>query len=81
MSGLEKLVQERQQVLQLYPLLILVGENDLNMAVRFSENWHRDEPESQLRILEKAGHCANMDHASLFNTVLLEFMQTSGSIN
>lgn len=77
MSGLGKLVQERQQTRRLYPLLILVGENDLNMAVRFSENWHRDEPESKLKILAKAGHCANMDQANLFNTVLLEFFQTS----
>ncbi|MDR1342260.1 MAG: alpha/beta hydrolase [Prevotellaceae bacterium] len=74
MSGLDKLVANRPEIRRDYPLLILSGEKDLELAVTLTRQWHEDDTESQMHIIENAGHCANMDNPKKFNEILMEFL-------
>ena len=80
MSGLDKLIADRPEVQRDYPLLILSGENDIELAVRLTKQWHEDDPESQIHIIENAGHCANMDNPETFNKILMEFISNKKSL-
>jgi len=74
MSGLGNIVKERKGVDQNYPLLILSGEKDIELALKMSKKWHEENPSSEFYIIENAGHCANMDNPDAFNRVLLGFI-------
>ena len=74
MSGLDKLIANRPNVKRNYPLLVLSGEKDIELAVNLTKQWHENDPESQIYIIENAGHCANMDNAEKFNEKLMEFI-------
>jgi pimeloyl-ACP methyl ester carboxylesterase len=73
MSGLDSIIEERPNIQRKYPLLILVGEKDLPLAISSAKRWHDDNPDSRFHIVENAGHCANMDNAERFNSILMEF--------
>ena len=73
MTGLDKLIANRS-IQRNYPLLILSGEKDTELAVKSAEQWHIDEAESQMQIIENAGHCANMDNSTRFNEILMKFL-------
>jgi len=73
MSGLDKLIANRD-VQRNYPLLILSGEKDNELALKTAKQWHEEEQNSQMFIIENAGHCANMDNAESFNNVLMNFL-------
>ena len=73
MTGLDKLIANRS-VKHNYPLLILSGEKDTELAVKSAKQWHIDDPESQMQIIENAGHCANMDNSAAFNEILMAFL-------
>jgi pimeloyl-ACP methyl ester carboxylesterase len=77
MSGMDNMIKERGEVKHDYPLLILVGDKDLDLAQRAAEQWHKDDADSQFATIEQAGHCANMDNAAQFNEILLDFLTTS----
>ena len=74
MSGLDKLIADRPDIQRNYPLLILSGENDIELAVKLTKQWHEEDPESQIYIIENAGHCANMDNSETFNERLMKFI-------
>ena len=57
-----------------YPLLILCGDSDNSLAVEMAQKWNRDEPGSIFRQINNAGHCANMDNPTEFNSILDEFI-------
>ena len=73
MSGLDKLIANRS-VQRNYPLLILSGEKDNELALKMAKQWHEEEPNSEMFIIENAGHCANMDNAEKFNNVVMNFI-------
>jgi 3-oxoadipate enol-lactonase len=75
MSGLGKIVRQRENGLKKYPLLILAGEKDLALALKTSAEWHKEVKDSQFYVIEKAGHCANMDNSAKFNEILLNFIR------
>jgi 3-oxoadipate enol-lactonase len=75
MSGLGKIISQRENGLQKYPLLILVGEKDQALALKASAEWHNEIKDSKFYIIEKAGHCANMDNPAKFNEILLNFIR------
>ncbi len=75
MSGLSKITKPRETEKRPYPILILTGDQDLEIVHRMSKQWHKTEPESKFAVIPNAGHCANMDNAEEFNKVLLEFIQ------
>ncbi len=70
MSGLGKLTKERPTPARNYPLLILSGEKDIDLAKQMAMSWHTEEPQSTFYIIEDAGHCANMDNAERFNEIV-----------
>jgi len=70
MSGMGNIIAEREKTPRPYPLLILVGEKDIEPAKEASRQWHEEEPESDFQIIENAGHLANMDNPELFNKIL-----------
>ena len=74
MSGLDKLIANRPDVQRNYPLLILAGEHDVELAVTLAKQWHEEDSESEMHIIEKAGHCANMDNSAKFNEILMGFI-------
>jgi pimeloyl-ACP methyl ester carboxylesterase len=75
MSGLGKIIHQRENGQQPFPLLILSGEKDLALALKTSAEWHKEVKGSQFYVIEKAGHCANMDNSAKFNEVLLNFIR------
>lgn len=76
MSGLDKIIAERR-IEQNYPLLILVGEKDNELAIKSAGKWHEDVSQSRFETITNAGHCANMDNASEFNEILFSFLTSS----
>lgn len=77
MSGLGKILKPRVGITRNYPLLILSGDQDLELAKRMSKRWHDTEPSSKFIIIENAGHCANMDDADRFNSIVSSFIKQS----
>jgi len=70
MSTLGLLIKNRPTPTRGYPLLILAGDADNDLAKQMAQSWHRDEPESLFVQIENAGHCANMDNADAFNQIV-----------
>ncbi len=77
MSGLEKVLKPRPHVQRTYPLLLLCGDDDLELARRLNQAWHAAEPTSRFALIGGAGHCANMDNAEAFNETVLAFLKTA----
>jgi len=75
MAGLGKVLQPRTQVKRNYPVLIMSGDKDLELALRMSKKWHVSEPQSKYVLMKDAGHCANMDKPEEFNEIVLSFIK------
>ena len=75
MSGLGNIIKQRDNIDRNYPLLILSGDNDIELARRMSRKWHDHEPTSKFYEIENAGHCANMDNADEFNRIVMSFIK------
>ncbi len=75
MSGLGNILKQRENIIRNYPLLILSGDKDIELAKRMSEKWHNNEPTSKFHVIENAGHCANMDNADEFNSIVMSFIK------
>ena len=80
MSGLSNVLQKRDGISLSYPLLIVTGDQDFELARNAALQWNLSEPKSQYRVIENAGHCANMDNADQFNEVLKEFIDQKVSV-
>ena len=76
MQGLQHVIEDRVVTDFPYPVLILVGEKDIPLAMDMAKEWHRSIPGSELKVLIGAGHCANMDDFEMFNHLVLDFLQT-----
>jgi 3-oxoadipate enol-lactonase len=75
MSGLGNILKQRDNINRNYPLLILSGDKDIELAKRMSKKWHDNEPTSKFHEIENAGHCANMDNAVEFNRIVMRFIK------
>ncbi|HEY9124831.1 MAG TPA: alpha/beta hydrolase [Bacteroidales bacterium] len=75
MSGMGKILKNREDVKHEYPLMIMVGEKDINLAHNINNQWHEEDPDAKYCIIEGAGHCANMDNPDEFNKTLLKFLK------
>lgn len=73
-SGMEKVLKKRDEVVSHFPLLIMCGDKDIELAKTVSESWHESDSNSKYCLIENAGHCANMDNAAAFNEQLLSFI-------
>lgn len=75
MSGLDKVLQKRDGLTLSYPILIMCGDKDIELAKESSLKWHESEPKSKYKMIENAGHCANMDNSDRFNELLMDFIK------
>jgi 3-oxoadipate enol-lactonase len=57
-----------------HPLLIIVGDQELELVRQTAAAWHESDPASQFHVIANAGHCANMDNPKVFNAILLGFL-------
>ncbi|MFC2123655.1 alpha/beta fold hydrolase [Bacteroidota bacterium] len=74
MSGLGKIIQPRDNVQHNYPLLVMTGDQDLELIKKVAEDWKKNDPCIEFQIIPNAGHCANMDNADSFNAILADFL-------
>ncbi|MEN8222426.1 MAG: alpha/beta hydrolase, partial [Acidobacteriota bacterium] len=74
MQGLQNVIKDRKDVKTLYPMLILTGEFDIELAKETAEEWHAKTDNSEYFMIEDAGHCANIDNPDLFNRTLGNFL-------
>lgn len=56
------------------PTLILVGEEDRITPISLSEDLHELIPGSELEIIEKAGHLANLEQSRAFDSAIESFL-------
>lgn len=77
MSGLGKVLQQRNNIIRNHPLLILSGDKDLELSRKLSKMWHERDATSEFHVIENAGHCANMDNAEAFNNLVMRFVNCS----
>jgi 3-oxoadipate enol-lactonase len=77
MSGSSNILQNRDRETIGFPLLLLYGEHDREIVQDLTQTWHQTDPQSQLKIIPHAGHVANMDNPTEFNTILFQFLQTT----
>lgn len=59
----------------LIPTLILVGEYDLPVFIKSTEFLSQNIKKSQKVIIPQAGHLSNIESPSIFNSVVLEFVE------
>ena len=74
MRGLGDIVQQRDGFLNTCPTLLVVGEEDKEIAKNAAHEWHQLDPSTHLLIIPEAGHCANMDQPVPFNKYLARFL-------
>ncbi len=74
MSGMQNILKVRKDIKRNYPLMILAGEHDLEIAKEAAQEWAAREEGVVFKIMEGAGHCANMDDAPAFNKLLEDFI-------
>ncbi|MBI9051732.1 MAG: alpha/beta hydrolase [Anaerolineaceae bacterium] len=73
MPGMGKLFVDMDALVD-YPLLIVYGEHDLQIALDHGQEWVKLEPKARLEIIKGAGHCANMEMPQAFNAVFEAFI-------
>lgn len=69
-------IMNQEQSIHSFPLLIMVGEHDIDIAKTLANKWAVD-TNSQLHTIQDAGHCANMDNPKDFNYELKQFIDES----
>jgi 3-oxoadipate enol-lactonase len=57
------------------PTLLIVGENDITTPVWASEMLDEWLPESEIEVVDKAGHLVIIDHHEEFNDLVEEFLE------
>lgn len=74
------MIKPRDNIKHTYPLLIMNGDKDVELAIRVSKLWHTEESESKFHLISNAGHCANMDNAREFNEIVMDFIAQRSSV-
>ncbi len=74
MSGMGKVLEQALGAEIECPLLILVGDKDIELAQQVSKAFHDSIPGSKFFVISNAGHCANMDNPKEFNAILVDFI-------
>jgi len=73
MSDLNKLFVPTEEPVP-YPLLVLWGEHDIQLARDAGKNIAETEPKAMYKEIKDAGHCANVDNIKEFNHILEDFI-------
>ncbi len=79
MSGLENILKKREITKKPYPILVMAGDHESELGIKISKLLHHQEAGSELHIIKNAGHCANMDNETEFNSTLLDFLKRTGN--
>lgn len=74
MQGLKNVIKNRVFNQPKYPVFILNGEYDLELAIEMAKEWHKELANSKFGIIKDAGHCANMDQPEEFNEMVINFI-------
>ncbi|PID67880.1 MAG: hypothetical protein CR968_04355 [Flavobacteriia bacterium] len=77
MQGLQNIVKHRENIKPQFPVLILTGAYDIDLAKTMGESWHSETEGSQYKQIKDAGHCANIDNPSEFNQVVSVFIDAN----
>ncbi len=77
MQGLENVVKNRENTMLNCPILILAGEYDIDVAKKLAKEWYYEAKNSQYKIINDAGHCANIDEPLIFNKIVKEFIDNN----
>lgn len=75
MQGMGKVIKKDETPVP-YPLLIVYGDHDLEIALEHGRVWASVEPNARLEIIPDAGHCANMEQPQAFNKVYFDFLKS-----
>ena len=75
MPGMGKLFVDRETPMP-YPLLIVYGDHELEIALEHGKQWVKLEPNARLEIIANAGHCANLEQPEAFNTLYRKFLSS-----
>jgi pimeloyl-ACP methyl ester carboxylesterase len=60
------------------PALVLVGERDPLVPVRFARSVARALPDARLQVIPRAADAVIFDASDRFNAAILEFMRETG---
>jgi 3-oxoadipate enol-lactonase len=74
LPGMNNLMPKEEKSVY-HPLLIVVGDQELELVQKAAAAWHEGDPASRFHVLPNAGHCANMDNAPVFNEILCRFFE------
>ncbi len=73
MGGMNRLFVRRDEPVE-YPLLIITGGKDMPLALEAGRRLAAMEPSATHKIIDNAGHCANIDEPEAFNAILSAFL-------
>lgn len=74
MSGVTAILESQQGNVTPVPLLLMIGEHDVDIAKSLVHEWHKRNSETELIEVKDAGHCINLDQPEQFNKTLLNFL-------
>ncbi len=77
MRGFENIIKNRENLKLPYPILILVGEYDIDLAKKMAKDWHSEMKNSEYVMIKDAGHCANIDKPLEFNKIVEKFVNVN----
>lgn len=75
MQGLQNVIKDRMNIKPQYPILILIGEFDIDLSKKIAKEWHDEINNSKYFMIENAGHCANIDNPNKFNELVSDFIK------
>ena len=78
MQGLQNVIKDRKNIKPKYPVLMLIGEFDIELSKKIAKEWHNDNESSEYLMIEDAGHCANIDRPVEFNKTVMDFIEGNG---
>jgi pimeloyl-ACP methyl ester carboxylesterase len=76
MNGMDQIFVDKEDTLA-YPLLVVCGRHDLQVAREFGKRWEEIEEKATYVEIEEAGHCVNIDAPKEFNRIWEEKMKDS----
>jgi len=79
MQGLQNVIKARKNITYKYPILMLIGEFDIELSKKVAKEWHNDIESSEYHLIEDAGHCVNIDKPLEFNRIVIEFIEKENS--
>jgi pimeloyl-ACP methyl ester carboxylesterase len=77
MQGMNRIFTKKAEPVN-YPLLIICGEHDIDLAKRAGKRLEEIEPSSKFVLVKRAGHCVNVDAPENFNQLLEGFLKQNG---